>query len=357
MTSPRSAASDPAADGATTLAAGVRTRLVVDLAPALRRLADSDAMLGFVLSGLAGTSGDELGRTLLELADEVRGDDDDEAVVALRTALDLAADDPIAMQTFFTGLGPDRLADLLLRLGDGDGDDEMDHQLELATVLRDGLARTTHVTGLPEAFASGIVERMVAVNGQGRRNGALALSFLFDDTTFDTPFLVAATQAVVDAELAVSGKAPEEGFLLWFPTMGMSGPGSVLARSLDDRPDASDRSELYRGGDPMYALMESVARNGAAGRALFARPDVAEYLFADRNWVDDGFRSIADAAEAATTGPAVGPGADRSTVDVASTIASAFVNWAGSAGTSCWTAPGTPTLTSPRRSPPSSART
>ncbi|MET0145091.1 MAG: DUF6571 family protein [Ilumatobacteraceae bacterium] len=323
---------DPAAGDAVVTARTSSVHLTATMLPLIRMIAESDALLSFVLSGLSGGAGPDLGRSLLALAVDILERDDDDAVVALRTALELAGRDRVAMHTFFTGLGGDGVAELLLALGEPDDDDDMEHQLELAVVVRDGLASTTRVSSLPGAFARDLVARMVAAADDEHQNGAIALSFLFDDATFDTGFLVAATESIVDAELSSSPEAPEDGFMLWFATMQMRGPGSVLARALDEEADAGPTSELYRGGDPMYAVMESVARNGEAGRQLFIQAPIAEYLFAQRSWMDDGFRSIADAAETATTGPAVGPGADRKVVDQASTIASAFVNRAGSRG-------------------------
>jgi hypothetical protein len=100
---------------------------------------------------------------------------------------------------------------------------------------------------------------------------------------------------------------------------------SVLYRALDDDPEAGGTSELLRGTDPMYALLETLATDGDAGRAVFTDERVATYLFGRRNLGIDGMRRLADAAERAAAGPDVVAGADTRLLEDAGLVASAFV--------------------------------
>ena len=66
---------------------------------------------------------------------------------------------------------------------------------------------------------------------------------------------------------------------------------------------------MQRAGDPMYVLMEALARDSEAARAVFTDPEVARYLLAERRFDLDGLARLAAAAEAAAAGPDVVPDA------------------------------------------------
>ena len=173
-----------------------------------------------------------------------------------------------------------------------------------------------------------MVGRFADAATDGRRNPAAAMAYLFDDRTYGTDFLVATTRTLVERELDEAADEPELGALLWPGTMGLI-PGSILNRELDDGDDGNWSSELLRGNDPMYALLETIATNGDAGRTLFSDPRVAGYLFEHRQFQLDGLRSLAAAAENAAAGPDVVVGAHPDTLAAAAIVASAFVNHVG----------------------------
>ena len=80
----------------------------------------------------------------------------------------------------------------------------------------------------------------------------------------------------------------------------------------------------------MYAILESLAGNGDAGRAVFTDDELASYLLGERRYEFDGLRAVSAAAETAAAGPDVVPGApDEQLIDAAE-VASAYVNHVGS---------------------------
>ena len=320
--------------------AGVRARLEQQWLPLLARVLADDAMATWrptAVEGLLGRwsallslfgsqHGAELGRALADTAEEVIADGDVDDIVDLTASLERSADDVVAMGTFFTELGGDGLAELMMLLGT-----DVEHAAEalaLAGFVRARLAEASTRPGFPAAFAPAMVGRFADAARDARRNPAAAMAYLFDDRTFGTEFLVATTGAVVERELAEAGDEPELGALLWPGTMGLI-PGSILNRELDDADDGNWSSELLRGNDPMYALLEAIAMNGDAGRTLFSDDRVAGYLFGQRQFQLDGLRSLAAAAETAAAGPDVVVGADSDTLDAAAVVASAFVNHVG----------------------------
>ena len=104
---------------------------------------------------------------------------------------------------------------------------------------------------------------------------------------------------------------------------------SGLVATLSDDFDATGSSPLQRAGDPIYVLLETLARNGEAARAVFTDPVVARYLLAERRFDLDGLARLAAAAEAAAAGPDVVPDAPVALLHDAALVASAFVNHMG----------------------------
>ena len=333
---------DPAATGAVGTARAARQRLERDWLPLIAGVVASDAMVTWSGSHPGGPSGDPLGRwsdllaqflvrhgaprgaAMAETARAVIEDGDVDDVEDLIAALRAADGDDEAVRAFFTDLAGAGVADLLMALGTQAGHGE--EALELALLVRTRLGEDSRRSGFPTALAPSMVSRFVAEHDDGTRSPAAALSFLVDDTTFGTDLLAATVTALVDEELAAAGDEPDDGAALW----SLNPVPSVLYRALDDEPEAGGTSELLRGSDPMYALLETLSGDGDAGRAVFTDERLAAYLFGRRNVGLDGMRRLAAAAERAAAGPDVVTGADPRLLDDAGMVASAFVNHVGS---------------------------
>ncbi|MET0325861.1 MAG: hypothetical protein ABW219_11600 [Ilumatobacteraceae bacterium] len=331
---------DPAAAGAVATASRARRRLEADWLPLLSAVVASDAMvtwnptgpaaLGGAIGGsgmlallfpsFLGRSGADLGEAMAETARAVIDEGDVDDVVGLTEALRAASGDVVAIRTFFDDLGGSGSADLLMALGAQGG--HPDEAVQLATVVRSVLAADSLRAGFPPGFAPALVATLVEARDETRRSPAAALAFLFDDTTFGTAMLADTTTALVEQELIVAGGRPEEGAAMW-PGLRV---GSVLHRALDEEADRDGTSEAYRAADPMYALLEGLARDGDAARAVFTDDTVATYLFGQRAMQEDGMRRLAAAAERAAAGPDVVAGADPQLLEDAGLVASAFVN-------------------------------
>ena len=331
---------DPAATSAVDMARTARRTLERDWLPLIAGVVASDAMVtwpqrgpnGWVgpaahwsalLEHVVGRRGAPLGAAMADTARAVIEDGDVDDVVDLIEALGGVGGDDEAVRAFFEQLGGAGVAELLMALGTQAG--HGDRALELAILVRVRLAEDSRRPGFPPPFAASMASRFADEHDDGTYSPAAALSFLFDDTAFGTDLAVATIAALVDEELAAAGDEPQDGASLW---SSMPVP-SVLYRALDDDEDAGGTSELYRGVDPMYALLETLAGDGDAGRAVFTDDRVATYLCGQRNLGLDGMRRLAAAVERAAAGPDVVIGADAELLDDAGLVASAFVNHLG----------------------------
>ena len=188
-----------------------------------------------------------------------------------------------------------------------------DEALALAAVVRTRLAEDEHACRRsPPPSPPAMVGRFVDAATDDRRNPAAAMSYLFDDTTFGTDFLVATTRTLVERELDEAGDEPEHGAAAVAGTMGRC--------RLDPQPrarrrdDGNGRSELLRGDDPMYALLEThrPRRRRRPGR-VHRRPVAALPLRAARRCSSTGCAAWRPPPRRAAAGPDVVVGADPGT--------------------------------------------
>jgi hypothetical protein len=105
---------------------------------------------------------------------------------------------------------------------------------------------------------------------------------------------------------------------------------SPMLDELRPDPDAPYLADTTAAGDPAYAILRQLGRDGAAGRALFTERTIADYFFAQRPVTDDHGRAVSAAAAAAAATDGVVPSAQPAAVREAMFVASAFVNQFGS---------------------------
>ena len=312
------ASDDPAAWEAVLAARVTREHLEQIWMPLIDRIIGSEAMVTW--------QGADLGEELADVAREILVSRDTDDMEVLSRALVTNADDLVAMRTFFTDLGGEGAAQLLMELGVADPYRDPDAVRGLAAVVRDGLARATHGPGVGAGFAPELIEAIVAGYDDMRVNPAETLSFVLHDSEYSGDFIVAVTKAVVAHERAAAADYPGPDHLPW-PFVTWS---SRLVATFSDDVDDTGSSPRQRAGDPMYELMEALARDSAAARAVFTDPPVAHYLLAERRFDLDGLVRLAAAAESGAAGPDVVPDAPAALLKDAALVASAFVNHIGS---------------------------
>ena len=206
---------------------------------------------------------------LAELAREVIVDGERSDLDALQRALDAATDSPAVLVAAFTDLG-------------GDGDRRAVRAPRQGLERRGRADRAGHQPcdrhspsrrgrpGSRAAFAAGRSSTGSSPpSTTARADPAAAMSFLFHDVTFGSEFLVATTRQVVEHEQAAL--RDEHGFPLWI----RGSVGSVLNRVIDDDGDDHAAPGWVRSEDPMYAILESLAGDGDAGRAVFTDDELA----------------------------------------------------------------------------------
>jgi hypothetical protein len=309
---------DPAAWDALLAARVTREHLEQIWMPLIDRIIGSDAMVTW--------RGADIGEALADMALEVVASRDADDMTALSWALVTNADDLVAMRTFFAELGGTGTARLFMELGVADPYREPDAARGLAAVVRDKLARASHGRGVSAGFTTALIDGIVAGYDDMRVNPAETLSFVLGDVDYSGGFLVAVTKAVVEHERAGAADDPGPEHLPW-PFVTWS---SRLAATFSDDIDESGSSPMQRAGDPMYVLMEALARDSEAARAVFTDTAVARYLLAERRFDLDGLARLAAAAESAAAGPDVVPDAPVALLKDAALVASAFVNHMGS---------------------------
>ena len=181
---------------------------------------------------------------------------------------------------------------------------------------------------MPSSFAVALVRAAYDAQLASDRSGnaAVAVSFLLHGVQLPTGFLVAAAQTLhaVEDEYVVAEDLDEDtGWQVW--EVVPWGPWSGLLEEFDT-DDERDALGQFLAIDPIYALLDQLARDGDAGRAVFSDPDQATYLFRQRMIRYDGTRRLVAAATNAAAGPDVVAGADPTLLADATAVASAFVN-------------------------------
>lgn len=321
----RLASDDPAAASALRVAAGVRARIETAWLPAIDRVLASAAMLSW--SATAPTwarnlHGAALGRALAAHARGLLRDSREEPVAAMIVALRDAADDAEAMSTLFDELGPAGLLELLTALATADPT-----TTALPAALRSAFVDSCTAGGLGPGFVRDLVaaaaDAHVHSGGDGTR--ALTLAYLLAGEQLPTPFLVAAVRALLAAEQRHAGEHgldPDAGWTLW--TVGFRPPHALASAFTEPSGLVSPAA-----GDPLYPLLGQLARDGAAGRVVFADPDVASYVFGRRDVLADGGAAVVAAAAEAAAGAGLGADAPPYVLAQASLVASGFVNHFG----------------------------
>lgn len=359
---------DPAASGALAVARSVRTRLCEGLLPTVRRIAASDAMLTWTAEGAAAgslldsasgggwltllragfTSGPE--RALgLELAGDaaalaVAGEWNERDAAALSAALDAAP--PEVLATFFTEVTGSGFAEYMLATsrrspGDASG-------APAAAAARTAFAHAAAQGLLPPSFMTEVIDR-IAVEHAARADGdvsGLVLSYLFHGEQLPTDVLVEAGEALyrVETDPAISERiAKGHPEIFWRPVGAVSRfEHSTLTAEFLDEEQAEGRRPTIVGEavlalDPMYALVDQLSRDGAAGRTLLTDADgarrvsssFATYLFGTREVMGDGGRRVTAVAATAAAGPEIVVGAPDDDMNRAAAVASGFVNTFG----------------------------
>jgi hypothetical protein len=328
----RAVASDePAAWEATVTARVARQHLEELWLPLIDRVVASEAMRTWrsvhLRSALrTGLQGRELGEVLAGTVRDVISRPDLADMVGLSLSLVVHAGDTAAMYTLLTELGGVTTARLLMELGGPDLYRDPDAARSLAATVRATLAEATRTPGLPPAFASELVDGLIAGYDGFHLNPAETLSYLLDDVDLGSSFLVSLAHAVVDHERAAATVDPDPEHQPWPP----AARPSRLSVTFDNDLDASGSSPLQRASDPIYGLLEALARDSESARVVLTDPATARYLLAERRFDLDGYTRLAAAAEAGAAGPDVLPDAPAPLLHDAAFVASAFVNHVGS---------------------------
>ena len=232
------ASDDPAAAAPLHAVRQARAHLEHEWLPLLRRLAASEAMLTWSSSG--------------------------------------PPVDPAVVDAVFTRLGGAGTAELLIELGSQV--DDPDEALAAAATVRYRLVESSRRSGLPPGFARDFVDACVNSIDRADRNAGVALSFLFGGGRLGTAFLVEATRAIVEHEVAAGGDEPEYGGSLWGSTSGIGAPRVRPHRPARPRarrqpgPAARGRSDDGRARCPGWRRRRRPPGvHGRAGRSLPAR--------------------------------------------------------------------------------------
>lgn len=322
---------DPAAASALRVAAAVSANLEHQWLPAIDRLLATDAMTGWRATGppwADGLVGWTLGVVVAAHAGELGSRYSDELADELVAALRQVAGDEAATAALLETLGPEGVLRMVTTLATVEPT-----SLEIPSALRGLLVGAGDSGSLPGGFGRGLVGAAVAHHEQRGRTGdaGLALSFLFHGANLPRAVLVEAVDEAIAQEIAYAGRAGldvSNGWSLWLG----NGASSARALWLDfDEPYRGDDLDALEAQDPMYALLGQLARDGSAGRDVFADLARARYLFAARDVLADDGRAIIGAAATAAAGPDVVPAAPAAVLDQASLVASAFVNLFGRA--------------------------
>jgi hypothetical protein len=275
--------------------------------------------------------GKELAETLNDVDYETSEDDLDQ----LNEILAGQQDDPDVMSEMFKTLGPDGTVGVLGTITStmGSGAVDAEKLRDLAEHMRTGLATASNSESwqnkpLPysssqtyaQMFANDMVRYSTAPlltdeeqrafqekypNAQGMY-GASILTFLMQDKGYSDDFLVSAASTLDTFEQQMhDGDFGDATF--WYSHNGYS--------------PLVEKDELMY-DDPMAAIMQNFAANPSAGLRFFDSEDRQNFYFNDRDWSEDGFKSISMAAEGIATD------ADNLAKDpeLTTTIASSFLH-------------------------------
>lgn len=254
--------------------------------------------------------GQELGEALSEVDHETSEEDIDK----LNEILAAQQDDPEVMSETFKTLGPDGTVGVLgtitatMSMGSGD----IEKLRDLAENMRTGLATASNSESwqnrpnpygssltYAQMFADDMVRYSTAPmltdeereafqekypNAQGM-HGASILTFLMQEKGYSDDFLVSAASTLDQFEQQMhDGDMGDATY--WYAHNGYS--------------PLVEKDELMY-DDPMAAIMQNFADNPSAGLRFFDSEDRQEFYFNDRDWSEDGFKSISMAAEGITT--------------------------------------------------------
>ncbi|WP_332662891.1 DUF6571 family protein [Aeromicrobium sp.] len=254
--------------------------------------------------------GQELGEALSEVDHETSEEDIDK----LNEILAAQQDDPEVMSETFKTLGPDGTVGVLgtitatMSMGSGD----IEKLRDLAENMRTGLATASNSESwqnrpnpygssltYAQMFADDMVRYSTAPmltdeeqeafqekypNAQGM-HGASILTFLMQEKGYSDDFLVSAASTLDQFEQQMhDGDMGDATY--WYAHNGYS--------------PLVEKDELGY-DDPMAAIMQNFADNPSAGLRFFDSEDRQEFYFNDRDWSEDGFKSISMAAEGITT--------------------------------------------------------
>ncbi len=332
---------DAAAEPALALTDLVRRRVEEQLLPAIARITASEAMLAWLSSGpgiAGGLSGAALGHEVAERVTELGRHLDGRDAQEMADLLRVAAGDQQALATLFAELDPGELLELVLLIG---AHPNTDDARALGAAARATFVAAAEGPGLPTGYVATLVRRNAEIAqepGYDRRAGTgVALSYLFHGEQLPSAVLVEAVTALRDVELDAAAewhRDPDEVHRLWLPRFASPVPSySTLEDDFSVQEQAEDRAHMYGPvlvpRDPMYALLDQLGRDGAAGRALFTDPAIASYVFGGRDVLADGGRRVTAAAAAAAAGRDVVPTAPERLLADAAEVASSFVNHFG----------------------------
>lgn len=277
---------------------------------------------------------DMLGTELAEALNDVDYKTSEDDLDRLNEILAGQQDDPDVMSSMFKTLGPDGTVGVLGNVTSIMGSSALDVEKlrDLAEHMRSGLATASNSESwqnrpLPysssltyaQMFADDMVRYSTAPmltdeeqqafqekypNAQGMY-GASILTFLMQEHGYSDDFLVSAASTLDQFEQQMHDGDMEATY--WYSHNGYS--------------PLVEKDELMY-DDPMAAIMQNFAANPSAGLRFFDSEDRQDFYFNDRDWSEDGFKSITMAAEGITTD------ADNLAKDaeLTTTIASSFLH-------------------------------
>ncbi len=275
-----------------------------------------------------------LGKELAEHLNDVDYETSEEDLEEINAILATQKADPDVMSSMFKELGPDGTVGVLGTITSTMRDSaDIDQLRDLADQMRTGLATASNSESwqnrpdpygssltYAQMFADDMVRYSVAPmmtdeereafqeeypNAQGMY-GASILTFLMQEHGYSDDFLVSAASTLDTFEQGMhDGDFGEATY--WYSHNGYS--------------PLVEKDELMY-DDPMAAIMQNLGDNPSAGLRFFDSEDRQNFYFNDRDWSEDGFKSISMAADGITTD------ADNLAKDpeLTTTIASSFLH-------------------------------
>ncbi|CAN5766352.1 hypothetical protein BH24ACT5_BH24ACT5_21700 [soil metagenome] len=283
---------DPEAAPALTTARLIRFSIETNWLPRLTALVLDTSMTAWAAVAQLARLLAALGAAQAGAVDEARAaaqgmlDGDPEAVAELNAVL--AGLDPAAAAAFLAELGPDDYLDVMMRLGQSDGNNEM--RLDTAVQLRDLLAHAPD--GFVDALAGVTVSRVYdwqttgeeSVHLMAELNPQAAADFLSESTDVGMAFTAIALTGMVAWEQSGTD------------TSTLTGPQPSVLSQATDGPSWVD--------DPVAAALSQIAIDPALAREMFSDTDFARYVVLERDYTD-GLTGMMAFVEAAAAGPDV----------------------------------------------------